>query len=283
MKNNKVKKIIIGEKLLEEGWFSEEKEAKVWIMEQKVLVNDILITSFFEKVPESGKIRIKEYYKTKYVNKGGLKLEGALKDFEIDVKDYIALDCGASTGGFSDCLLQSGAKLVYSVDVGYGQLAGKLLNDKRIINLERTNLADLKLLDLNPIPEIISLDLSYLSLKKALPLCRNILGDKGEVVCLVKPIYEVDSNSIRRNGNINDYDVIQNILLDLCRYFQENDYYIRGVTNSPVTGNKGTLEYFLYITWGEKRIYDSFDYCKAINEALEKSFKLINFNKMGKI
>lgn len=283
MKKNKVKKIIIGEKLLEDGWFSEEKEAKSWIMEQKVLVNDILITSFFEKVSEDGAIRIKEYYKTKYVNKGGLKLEGALRDFGIDVKNYIALDCGASTGGFSDCLLQSGAKLVYSVDVGYGQLAGKLLNDKRIINLERTNLADLKLLNLDPIPEIISLDLSYLSLKKALPLCKSILGEKGEVICLVKPLYEVDSNCIRRNGNINDYDIIQNILLDLCKYFEENDYYIQGVTNSPVTGNKGTLEYFLYIVWGEKRKYDSFNYCKAISEALEKSFRLINFNKMGKI
>ena len=137
MANNKV---LLIDKLISEGWFSDEKEATAWIMDRKVLVDEQPVFSAKQKVRTESIIRIKEYYKTKYVNKGGYKLEGALKQLGIDVNGKIALDCGASTGGFTDCLLQHGAGMVYAVDVGYGQIAGKLAVDPRVVNLEKTNI-----------------------------------------------------------------------------------------------------------------------------------------------
>lgn len=278
MVNNK-KKIVIGKRLIDEGWFAQKKEAQAWIMSGKVLVNNNLVHSFFDKFPEDAIIRVKEYYKRKYVNKGGLKLEGAIRDFNIDINNLVALDCGASTGGFSDCLLQSGARLVYAVEVGFGQLAGKLFRDNRVINLEKTNLGDEKLLNLDPKPELITLDLSYLSLTKAMPICKRILGDEGEVICLVKPLFEVESSEVRRSGDINDYNILKEILENLCEHFEYNGYNVLGVIHSQVTGNKGTLEYFLHINWGKSSDVEKYNYMEGIDIALHKSFELDKFNK----
>lgn len=274
------KKCLAIDKLLSEGWFDDEKEAQAWIMERNVLFNEQLILSPKEKVPIDSIIRIKKEYKRKYVNKGGLKLEKCLRDFNILPKDLVALDCGASTGGFTDCLLQYGAKLVYAVDVGFGQLAGKLMNDKRVINMEKTNLGDDILTHLDPKPELISLDLSYLSLKKAIVLCEKILGERGTVLCLVKPIYEVDSSEIRRNGEINDKKIIKDILLDLCKYFISLRLDIIGITHSAVTGNSGTLEYFIGVSWGDdQRTTLVTDIEEMVNKVIEKSLDLQLFKK----
>jgi len=248
----KAKKCTILERLLEEGYFADEKEAGSWVMMKKVLVNDQPVWSLHEKVPADGVIRIKEFYKKQYVNKGGFKLEAAISKFHIHAEDRVVLDCGASTGGFTDCWLQHGAKLVYAVDAGFGQLAGKLAADSRVVNMEKTNLSDEKLVTLEPRPEMISLDLSYLSLKKALPVCRAILGDKGLMICLIKPIYEVESSEIRRNGDINQRPILTQILTDLCRFYLESGLEILGITNSPVRGNSGTLEYLIAVSWEGK-------------------------------
>lgn len=133
--NMKTLKCTLEEKLLNDGWFSDTTEMEPWVMAHRVLVNNQVVTSRKEKIPVDAEIRIKEYYKRKYVNKGGLKLEGALKDFEINVEGKVALDCGASTGGFTDCLLASQAAMVYAVDIGFDQLSGKLLGDSRVINM----------------------------------------------------------------------------------------------------------------------------------------------------
>lgn len=278
-KTNK-KKCTVLEKLLEENWFADEKEAGSWVMMRKVLVNDEAVWSLSEKIPCDSVIRIKEYYKRQYVNKGGFKLEKALKDFGIDAKDKVVLDCGASTGGFTDCWLQHGVKKVYSVDVGFGQLAGKLAVDDRVVNMEKTNLSDERLVRLEPKPEMISLDLSYLSLKKALPICRGILKDSGLVVCLIKPIYEVDSSEIRRTGNINQTDVLKEILMDLCSFFVAGDLNISGITNSPVTGNNGTLEYLACVYWnldGLANINGSYE--QEVDAAIQASARLRKFKK----
>ena len=126
-----------------------------------------------------------------FVSRGGLKLAKAFEVFPIDVNGMVCLDIGASTGGFTDCWVQKGAKLVYAVDVGYGQLAGKLVNDEHVINMEKTNLSDQSLTELDPKPEMISLDLSYLSLKKALPICKEILKEQGLMICLIKPLTRI--------------------------------------------------------------------------------------------
>ena len=225
-------------------------------------------------------MRIKEYYKKQYVNKGGFKLEAALEKFQIDASDKIVLDCGASTGGFTDCWLQHGAKMVYAVDVGFGQLAGKLSADKRVINMEKTNLSDVKLTNLNPRPEIISLDLSYLSLKDALPLCRKILKERGFLVCLIKPLFEVESSEIRRSGQVNQKEILHTILKDICKFYLENGLNILGITHSPVRGNHGTLEYLITVYWNQEKLPDiNAVYEMEIEKIVEASLWLPEFKK----
>lgn len=273
-------KCILLDKLLGESWFDDEKEAQTWIMMRRVLVNDQLVYNCREKVSPDCVVRVKEYYKRKYTNKGGLKLEGALKDFNISVKDKIALDCGACTGGFTDCLLYQGAKKVYAVDAGHGQLAGKLRINENVVNMENTNISDEVLKNLDPKPEVITLDLSYLSLKNAVPVCLEILKNNGIIVCLVKPIFEVESSEIRRSGEINDPEILRGILYDLCEYFIHIGCDIIGITNSPVRGNNDTLEYFIGLSVGESGFETiNSHFTEQIGVALTKSLNEVHFNK----
>lgn len=277
---DKKKKCTVLEKLLEEGYFKDVKEAETWVMMKNVLINHQPVWSIHEKVNIDSEVCIKGYYKRQYVNKGGFKLEAALEAFHIDCLDKVVLDCGASTGGFTDCWVQKGAKLVYAVDVGYGQLAGKLVNDARVVNMEKTNLSDGRLTELDPKPEMISLDLSYLSLKKALPICKKILKEKGLMVCLIKPLFEVESSEIRRSGKINQKEVLREILQDVCRFYLENGMDIIGLTHSPVTGNSGTLEYLIGVCWnytGHEIINSCYE--EEIHHAIEASFQLHKFKK----
>ena len=277
---DKKKKCTVLEKLLADGFFKDAKEAETWIMMKNVLINNQPVWSLHEKIPDDAEVCIKGYYKRQYVNKGGFKLEAALEAFHIDCREKVVLDCGASTGGFTDCWVQRGAKLVYAVDVGYGQLAGKLINDTHVVNMERTNLSDKSLTVLDPKPEMISLDLSYLSLKKALPICREILKEKGLMICLIKPLFEVESSEIRRSGNINQKELLQEILQDICLFYLENDVDIIGLTHSPVTGNSGTLEYLIGVCWNCTD-YETINSCyeEEINHAIEASFQLHKFKK----
>jgi len=277
---DKKKKCTVLEKLLEEGYFKDAKEAETWVMMKNVLINNQPVWSLHEKVNIDSEVCIKGYYKRKYVNKGGFKLEAALEAFHIDCLDKVVLDCGASTGGFTDCWVQKGAKLVYAVDVGHGQLAGKLVNDAHVVNMEKTNLSDQCLTVLDPKPEMISLDLSYLSLKKALPICREILKEKGLMICLIKPLFEVESSEIRRSGDINREELLREILQDVCRFYLENGVDIIGLTHSPVTGNSGTLEYLIGIRWGYTD-GENMNACyeQQINHAIEESFQLHKFKK----
>lgn len=278
--SDKKKKCTVLEKLLEDGYFRDAKEAETWVMMKQVLIDHQPVWSIHEKVAADSEVCIKGYYKRQYVNKGGFKLETALEAFHIDCRDKVVLDCGASTGGFTDCWVQKGAKLVYAVDVGHGQLAGKLVNDAHVVNMEKTNLSDQSLTELNPKPEMISLDLSYLSLKKALPICREILKEKGLMICLIKPLFEVESSEIRRNGHINQKELLREILQDVCRFYLENGMDIIGLTHSPVTGNSGTLEYLIGIRWGYMD-GENINACyeQQINHAIEASFQLHKFKK----
>lgn len=278
----KIKKSCLIDRLLNEGWFDSEREAYPWIMSGKVLVNTRQVLSGKEKVPDDGVIRIKEYYKKKYVNKGGLKLQKALSDFYIDVNDKITLDCGASTGGFTDCLLQHGAKLVYAVDAGHGELAGKLLNNENVINMERTNISDDSLKKLIPKPELITLDLSYISLKKVVIECKDILKNDGIIIALIKPIVEVESSEIRRSGNINQREIISGILADLCDYFIKSCFDIIGLTYSPIRGNNDAIEYFVCLrprdeTNSAENINGTYQSC--FEDIINKSFALEKFDK----
>lgn len=275
MKNEKC---LLIDRLLTDNWFSNIEEALPWMMARKILVNDQPATSLKAKIAVNAKIRIREYYKKQYVNKGGLKLQGALRDFRIDASGKIALDCGASTGGFTDCLIQSGAQKVYAVDVGHGQLAGKLQINPNVVNLERTNLGDPILLNLYPVPELITLDLSYLSLTKAVPICGEIVrGNKAQLIALVKPLFEVADSNVKRSGDDIEPAVLQHTLNRLCHALTNEQTCICGITNSPVSGNRGTIEFFLWISLNGQQI--KIDLEQEINTALEQAQKIGKFDK----
>lgn len=187
--------------LVERGFFETDREAERWIMAGKVLVNGQRVDKAGASIPANAELRL--IGRQRYASRGGYKLAAALDYFQVDVADRVAIDCGASTGGFTDCLLQRGAKLVYAVDAGFGQLLGRLQQHPRVRNLERTNLSDVATLALDPPPNLISLDLSYLSLTKALPIAAHVLSE-GEVLALFKPLFEVESANARRTGKIDD-------------------------------------------------------------------------------
>jgi 23S rRNA (cytidine1920-2'-O)/16S rRNA (cytidine1409-2'-O)-methyltransferase len=153
-------------------------------------------------VPRDAHLHIRG--RSRYASRAGYKLEAALHHFAVEASGQIALDCGASTGGFTDCLLQHGASRVYAVEVGHGQLVGRLRADARVRNLERTNLSDLTPALLRPPPTLITLDLSYLSLTRALPIAASLLASEGQILALVKPLFEVESSEARRTGHIAD-------------------------------------------------------------------------------
>ncbi|GHO91763.1 TlyA family rRNA (cytidine-2'-O)-methyltransferase [Reticulibacter mediterranei] len=196
------RKVPLADLLVEVGLFEHIDEAKRWIMAGKVLVNDQRFDKPSMKVRRDAKLRV--LGRSRYASRGGYKLETALEHFAIDVSGQVALDCGASTGGFTDCLLQHSAAYVYAVEVGYGQLAGSLRVHPQVKNLERTNLSDLTPAMLDPAPMLITLDLSYLSLTKALPIAAPLLAPKGLILALVKPLFEVESAEARRSGHIDD-------------------------------------------------------------------------------
>lgn len=188
--------------LVERGLFESIDQARRWIMAGKVLVNDHRLEKPGMLVPRDVVLRIQG--RSHYASRAGYKLEAALQHFAADATRQVTLDCGASTGGFTDCLLQHGAALVYAVDVGHDQLLGRLRADPRVRNLERTNLSDLTPMMLEPPPTLITLDLSYLSLTKALPIAAALLASQGQILALIKPLFEVESRKARRTGYFDD-------------------------------------------------------------------------------
>lgn len=234
------------ERLVAEGWCGSRDEAARWILAGKVRAGNAPVTTAGQHIPNEQTMHVRGA-RQPYVAKGGLKLEGALSAFALDVQGKVCIDAGASTGGFTDCLVQHGAQRVYAVDVGYGQLAGSLRMHPAVTNLERTNIGDEALLSLDPAPSLGTVDLSYLSLRKAVPQFALILRGKGDLVCLVKPLFEVDDPAARRSGVLTP-DAYQPLLQGLAADFTAEGYAVRGITHSPVTGNHGTLEFFLHLS-----------------------------------
>ena len=235
--------------LLERGLFSDEKAARAALMAGEVYSDTRRITGAAEQLSESAPLRVRGQ-ELPYVAKGGLKLEGALRDFGVSVKDRICIDAGASTGGFTDCLLKAGAACVYAVDVGYGQLMGSLRQDPRVINLERTNISDEKLLSLEPRPTLGSVDLRYLSLLRGVPAFSAVLHGQVELVCLVKPLFETEDAAARRSGILSDNAYVPVLLGLIDKLSALPETRVLNVTHSPVTGNAGTREFFLHILLG---------------------------------
>ena len=240
------KKRKILDRLLEEGLFSEEKAARAAVMAGEVYAAGQRVSSAGQQVPADAPLHVKGQ-ELPYISKGGLKLEGALRDFGIDVTGRVCIDAGASTGGFTHCLVKAGAALVYAVDVGFGQLMGSLRQDSHVVNLEKTNISDEKLLSLDPRPTLGTVDLSYLSLRLGIPFFAGALHRAGELICLVKPLFETEDMDARRTGVLPD-SAYEKVLSDLIRDVNALPYARAvAVTHSPVTGNTGTREFFLHV------------------------------------
>ena len=267
-------KIQLIQKLIDDGFFDTVREAEAYLMAGQILVDGTKVTKNV-KVPGDCTVTV---VSPPYSGKGGLKLEHALKALDVSVEDKVCVDAGASTGGFTDCLLKKGARLVYAVDVGYGQLAGSLRQDRRVVNLERTNISKPELTALDPRPEVGSIDVSYLSLKKAVPYFRAILHDEGDLVCLVKPLFEIDDPVARRTGIIAP-DAYRPILKDLGAHFQSDGACCGGITYSPVTGNKGTIEFFMRLRLGGGSVMPEDEMDREITLAVEQALALDPYRK----
>lgn len=232
--------------LVEKNLSPSRDKAKRTIMAGLVYVDGRMEDKAGQTFDENADIVLKEN-PCPYVSRGGLKLEKGIKEFGIDPKNAVCVDMGASTGGFTDCMLQNGAKKVYAIDVGYGQLAYTLRTDDRVVNMEKTNI---RYLDTSLIEEpidLISIDVSFISLKLMFPVAKEILAGNGCVLCLVKPQFEAGREQVGKNGIVRDKAVHRDVIKNVSEYALENGLNPTHLSYSPVTGAKGNIEYLLLL------------------------------------
>lgn len=187
----------------------------------------------------------------KYVSRGGLKLEKAMTHFGITLEGKVCMDIGASTGGFTDCMLQNGAVKVYSVDVGYGQFAWKLRQDPRVVCMEKTNIRYVTPADIDDVLDFASVDVSFISLTKVLIPARELLRDGGEMVCLIKPQFEAGREKVGKKGVVRDKAVHEEVVERIIEFASQNGFFVKNLEYSPIKGPEGNIEYLVYIRKGE--------------------------------
>ncbi|HMK57036.1 MAG TPA: TlyA family RNA methyltransferase [Dissulfurispiraceae bacterium] len=231
--------------LVERGLVASRERARALIMEGRVMVDGHPATKAGEMVGSEVQVGIKGE-DMPYVSRGGLKLEAATRHFEISLKDKTAMDVGSSTGGFTDVMLQLGAKRVYCIDVGYGQLAWKLRQDPRVSLLERTNIRNLERNQISETVDIATIDVSFISLIKVMPKVLEILKTGGEIVALIKPQFEVGKGEVGKGGIVKDaakrLAAVERVKCEL----EAMGFFVKGVIESPILGQKGNVEYLLY-------------------------------------
>lgn len=231
--------------LVERGLAPSREKAKALIMAGEVYLKDRRIEKPGELVSEEKEIFVKEHIP--YVSRGGFKLAHALDHFRVDVKGKVALDAGASTGGFTDVLLQRGAELVYAVDVGAGQLDWKLKNDPRVVVMDRTNVRYINNLEFEILPQIATLDLSFISLTLVIDAVASVLTDKKEMILLIKPQFEVGKEKVGRGGIVRNENFRLEAVEKVLSFAKSRGFIVEGWVESPVKGQKGNVEYLAYI------------------------------------
>jgi 23S rRNA (cytidine1920-2'-O)/16S rRNA (cytidine1409-2'-O)-methyltransferase len=239
--------------LVERGLAETREKAKRSIMAGLVYTNEERLDKPGEKVKVDIPLMIKGNV-LPYVSRGGLKLEKALKIFDVTVKDKIMLDIGASTGGFTDCALQNGAKMSYALDVGYNQLAWKLRQDERVVVMERTNFRYVTPADLaGEMPNFATIDVSFISLKLILPVLKTLLVPGGDIVALVKPQFEAGREQVGKKGIVRDDKVHLQVVNKIVDFALEQGFNAVNLSFSPITGGDGNIEFLLHLKWmGEK-------------------------------
>ena len=235
--------------LVERGLVSSRQRAQGLILAGQVLVNDHVVDKVGTGVTAEADVRIKGE-PLPYVSRGGLKLAAALDTFAIEVKDSVAIDVGASTGGFTDCLLQRGAMKVYAVDVGHGQLAWKLRSDDRVVVLERTNIRELSAGALAEKPDLAVIDASFISLEKVLPPTLALLAPAARLVALIKPQFEVGKGQVGKGGVVRDPNRHEAVIEKISHVAHSLGCVVKGVCPSPILGPKGNREFLIYLQVG---------------------------------
>jgi 23S rRNA (cytidine1920-2'-O)/16S rRNA (cytidine1409-2'-O)-methyltransferase len=231
--------------LTERGLTTSREQARRLVMTGAVVVNDQRVDKPGTLVDAEAEIRIKDGSRSPYVSRGGHKLEAALQAFGLDVAGVVALDIGASTGGFTDCLLQHGAAKVFAVDVGYGQLAWTLRQDPRVVNMERRNIRTLNPVELTQVPSLAVVDVSFISLSLVIPHALTFLAPQGTLVALIKPQFEVGKGRVGKGGVVRDPTLHAEVVTRLCAQATEWQVEVRGVIESPLLGPKGNKEFLL--------------------------------------
>ncbi len=232
--------------LVSRGFAESREKAKAIIMSGIVYVNNQKCDKAGDTVKPDDNIEVRGET-LKYVSRGGLKLEKAMKSFEISLNECICADIGASTGGFTDCMLQNGAKKVYSIDVGYGQLAWKLRTDERVVNLERTNFRYVTREQVPDELDFASVDVSFISLSLIIPVMRTLLKEGGRAVCLIKPQFEAGKENVGKKGVVRDKNVHIAVIDKIINIVKENNFSLLGLDFSPIKGPEGNIEYLCYI------------------------------------
>lgn len=240
----KVKKVRLDALLVEKGYASSRERAKRRIMAGEVLVNGQKIDKAGANVKEDAEIRLLGH-DLPYVSRGGLKLEKAIKEFGVTLTGKTAADIGASTGGFTDCMLQNGAVRVYAIDVGYGQLAWKLRTDDRVVNMERTNIRNVTPEDIGEPLDFASIDVAFISLEKVLPVAYTLLKADGEVLALIKPQFEAGRENVGKKGVVRDPRIHEEVIDRVTIFARSLGFVPAALTYSPVKGPEGNIEYLI--------------------------------------
>ena len=239
-----LKKERIDKLLVDRGLVASRERARALILAGAVLVDEQVVDKAGAQVSREAAIRLKGE-DIPYVSRGGLKLAKGLDAFALDVRDRIAIDVGASTGGFTDCLLQRGARKVYAVDVGYGQLAWSLRIDPRVVNLERCNIRSLKREDLSEIPDLAVIDASFISLSIVLPATLSLLSSDAMILALIKPQFEVGKGAVGKGGVVRDAEQHAQVVIKIRSLAEQSGCRVVGVTESPILGPKGNKEFLI--------------------------------------
>lgn len=253
--------------LFERNLVSSREKARGLITDRLVFVNGNEVKKFSEKFDEDEVIEVKPGG-LPYVSRGGLKLEKALKNFDIDVSGKIAMDVGASTGGFTDCMLINGCDKVYSVDVGHSQLDKKLLDDTRVINLEKTNIRSMNPSLIKDRITFFTVDVSFISLTLVMNSIRNIVETGARGVCLIKPQFEVGKENVGKNGIVKDKNLHVFAIRKVCSFCVENGFAVLALDYSPIKGPDGNIEYLVLVKKSESPYIDE---CVDIENVVEDS------------
>ena len=265
-KNKSVKKERLDVFLVNKGLFESRSKAQAAIMAGEILINEEKMDKPGMSVRVDSAIRMLGN-KLPFVSRGGLKLAKAIKSFDLNLQGKIVADLGASTGGFTDCALQNCAVKVYAVDVGYGQLAWKLCTDKRVINMERTNVRFLEENSLDDKIDVATIDVAFISLDKVLPAAYKILGSNGVVMALIKPQFEAGRENIGKKGVVKDPAIHKGVIEKVLAVARELHFIVAGLDFSPIKGPEGNIEYLLYLGKTGKDTVDE----KKIEEVVELS------------